>query len=121
MIYNKQFKSLFFLLAIAIVPFIKCSSKTNLSSIDNVSLLNVSYTNKVQLIIKKYCYSCHSGEYPKRGIDLTTYSEVRFQTETGNLLKRINDSLKPMPIDGLMALRDRELILNWMKNGCLEN
>lgn len=102
------------------IAIIGCSVQNN-PVINNVTIENTTYSTYVKPIIKKYCYSCHSGQYPKRGIDLTTYNAVRFQAEKGKLLIRINNATKPMPQVGLMPKKEREILTKWAKNNFLKD
>lgn len=64
-----------------------------------------------------HCTTCHFGKSPSAGFALSSYDEVRLQTEKGSLLKRINDNLHPMPQSGLMAKSLRKTIAKWADQG----
>lgn len=77
----------------------------------------ISYEGTVRPILENYCITCHSGNVPAAGLSLTTYEAVRYQTEKGSLLQRINNPQNPMPKGGLMPLKERMAIAKWAKNG----
>lgn len=68
-----------------------------------------------------YCITCHSGKKPAADFALTSYEAVRFQTEKGPLLDRINSFESPMPQGGLMRKELRVAIEQWAKNGFKRN
>ena len=116
-----SYKLLFLLLAFIVLITPKCSTTKYVTIKENVSIEKTTYTTHIEPIIKNYCYSCHSGVYPKRGLDLTSYKDVRIQAEKGRLLDRINSVKSPMPTYGLMPINEREAINRWVKNNYLEN
>lgn len=77
----------------------------------------ISYEGQIKSIIDEHCITCHAGTSPAAGFSLTTYEEVRKQAEHGELLKRINDKLNPMPQGGVLPLEYRQLIQAWADNG----
>lgn len=111
-------KNIVFIILIGIIH-VGCF-RSNVPVVENISVDDTNYSAHVKTIIKNHCYSCHSGQFPKRGIDLTTYEAVRFQAEEGNLLSRINNETKSMPPMGLMSRNERSTIINWVKNNYLE-
>lgn len=70
--------------------------------------------------MENHCTTCHFGANPSAGFALSSYEEVRLQTEKGSLLKRINDNLHPMPQSGLMDKSLRKKIAQWADQGYLE-
>lgn len=77
----------------------------------------VNYTQDISAIVYNNCQTCHAGPVPSAGIALTTYQEVRAQTEHGNLNNRVNDEVNPMPPRGLLPEEDRLKIEKWMEDG----
>lgn len=102
------------------VVLIFCTCGTSSPVVKNEQFIQVndlSYEKDIRPIIENNCVTCHSGESPRGDFKLTTYEEVRFQTEKGKLLKRINDSRSPMPKSGLMPKKYRKAIKKWAENG----
>ncbi len=81
----------------------------------------VKYNNDVKNIVSANCVSCHGGSTPQAGLDLSTYVNVRFASENGNLLNRINNVTNPMPPSGVMPAATRAVIDKWVTDGYLEN
>jgi len=81
----------------------------------------IKFDPDVQNITFNYCVTCHGGSAPSAGVDLTSYDNVRFYTESGSLLERINDASSPMPPSGLISEEDRQIIDKWVQDGFLEN
>lgn len=82
---------------------------------------SVFYDPTVADIMTTNCIGCHGGSSPSSGIDLTTYSNVKFQSQTGNLINRMNNALNPMPPSGLVPAADRQKIDKWLEDGLKEN
>lgn len=81
----------------------------------------VYYDPTIANIMSSNCVGCHSGSNPSSGVDLTNYSNVKFQTESGDLINRMNDPLNPMPPAGLVPAADRQKIDKWLEDGFKEN
>ncbi|AZQ65109.1 hypothetical protein EI427_23115 [Flammeovirga pectinis] len=81
---------------------------------DAVAEEAVVYDPHVLTIADNYCISCHSGSSLQAGINLSGYTNFKFQTESGNLLSRINNSSNPMPPAGLMPQEERQRIQKWV-------
>ncbi len=81
----------------------------------------VRYNPEVQAIMFNYCTTCHSGPAANASVDLTTYQNVRFFTESGNLINRINNQASPMPPSGLIPAIDRQRIAKWVEDQFPEN
>ena len=81
----------------------------------------VAFNPDVQQIMYNNCQTCHSGAAPSSGVDLTTYDNVKWYTESGSLLNRINSGVTPMPPSGLMSAEDRAKIQKWADDGFPEN
>lgn len=77
----------------------------------------ISYTNDIKPLVENFCTTCHAGDDPEGDFVLTSYAEVRKQTEKGELLKRINDAEDPMPEDGLMPKYMRRMFQLWADGG----
>ncbi len=75
----------------------------------------VSYNGNIEPLVTSYCTTCHSGDAPAGKIDLTTYKSVRKQVEDGKLLHRINNSLDPMPPQGILSKEQRQLFDQWVE------
>ena len=80
----------------------------------------IDYDSEVQPIFDNSCMPCHSGANPSAGADLSTYELVKFQSEFGTLINRINDSQFPMPTSGLMSTENRGKFDKWVSDGFLE-
>lgn len=81
----------------------------------------ILYDPDVQTIMFNNCVTCHGGPAPNAGVDLTTYDNVRFYTESGNLNQRMNDAASPMPPSGLLPAEQRQIIAKWIEDGFPEN
>jgi hypothetical protein len=81
---------------------------------------SVFYDTDIKTIIEVNCIGCHSGTAPRGNLDLSTYSIVKFQTVSRDLIERINDSEYPMPVQGLMPADDRGAFDKWLKDGTPE-
>jgi hypothetical protein len=110
----------FTFIVIAIVFIAQSCTKTFIEEIEQpttgVSPEAVNYADHIEPIISNSCTTCHSGIAPSDGIDLTTYENVRQQSEFGNLINRINDPINPMPSSGLLSTSNRELFDHWSNN-----
>lgn len=82
---------------------------------------SVFYNPTVADIMTANCVGCHSGSNPSSGVDLTNYSNVKFQSQSGNLINRMNNSLDPMPPSGLVPATDRKTMDKWIEDGLKEN
>lgn len=81
----------------------------------------VLYNPDVTNIMFNSCITCHSGPAASASTDLSNYQNVRFYTESGNLINRINDQTNPMPPSGLLPARQRQIIAKWVTDGFPEN
>lgn len=77
----------------------------------------IKYSPDVERIMTDRCVTCHSGNAPSAGADLTTYENVRYYAEEKNLIERINDVAAPMPPDALMTADLRAQIEKWKTDG----
>ncbi len=76
----------------------------------------VTYSDASEVMFK-YCLTCHGSVTPSAGLSLHTYENLRFATEKGNLISRINSQTNPMPQNGLMPLEERQIIQKWADDG----
>lgn len=77
----------------------------------------ISYSNDIKPLVENFCTTCHAGDDPEGDFVLTSYADVRKQTEKGELLQRINDAGDPMPEDGLMPKYMRRMFQLWAEGG----
>lgn len=109
-------------LAFVIIPGMMClfASKSitaqHFVNAQTIPIKEVNYETHIKPIILNHCVTCHSGEDPSGGLNLESYKNVRFAAEKGELLKRINDPVDPMPDGGLMPKEERLMIVKWAKN-----
>ncbi len=80
----------------------------------------VTYESEVGKLMTNYCISCHSGDKPADGVDLTTYENVKKQAEKGELTEKMNDENDPMPPSGMLTASKRKIIDDWISNGMPE-
>lgn len=107
------------LAASSLLFLMHCKRTPTPGPIDNTG--PVRYSPEIENIMYNNCTTCHGGNAPSAQIDLTTYDNVRTQTENGNLLSRINDGADPMPPSGQLSLENRDKIMKWMEEGFPEN
>jgi len=100
---------------------LSCKVKKNNQKKEPKTRKTTSYITSIKPIIQTNCVSCHSGKNPAGGIALGTYKEVRFQTEKGKLLTRINNNTHPMPPNGIMTKELRMDIMQWAKDSFWHN
>ena len=81
----------------------------------------ITYNSHVSTIMFNFCTTCHSGAAPSGGVNLTTYQNVRFQAESGNLVTRMNNASNPMPPTGLLSASQLQIIDKWVQDGFPEN
>lgn len=108
--------SLIAVLSTAIVNS-KCSKAIIDETPPNVITEEIRYNDEVKNIMLSYCTTCHASITPSAGLDLTQYESVRFSTENGALIQRINSQTNPMPQSGLMPEIDRLKIQKWADDG----
>ena len=97
------------------ILFVACKSLKKGDA--KVAAKSISYVGNIKPIMIKYCITCHSGPNPAHNFALTTYEEVRLQTEKGEVLTRINSEAHPMPMGGLMPEEQRRIIKKWADKG----
>ena len=86
-----------------------------------VDVNNVTFNPTIKNLLVVNCDECHSGTAPIGGFTLEIYDEVRFHSESGTLLDRINDLVNPMPQSALMGANSRALFQQWAHDGYQEN
>lgn len=77
----------------------------------------IKYNPDVQNIMFNSCVTCHGGAAPNAGLDLTTYTNVRFSAEMGSLVQRMNSVTNPMPPSGILSPQQRQIIDKWVADG----
>ncbi len=105
--------------ALAALTLVQCKSGQSVQTetAEPAVMPQVDYVNGVKPVVDAYCITCHSGDSPAAGIGLTTYEDVRNQTEHNSLLKRIHSRSMPMPPTGLISPNERKIISAWAKSG----
>jgi mono/diheme cytochrome c family protein len=109
------------LIAIIGTVLFGCTKAVIIEEITEPVTETVTYDDHVQSIIFNNCTTCHAGAAPSAGIDLTTYQNVRFQAESGNLVPRMNNASNPMPPSGTLSPDQLAIIDKWVEDGFLEN
>ena len=113
----KIIQSIFVLLLITL-SFSKCSKETiDENSLGDIITDSIFYNTDIKPLIDANCIGCHSGSNQSAGLDLSTYKLVKFDSEFGTLIKRINDPQFPMPKAGLMSAEDRGKFDKWVADG----
>jgi len=92
-------------------------SPSSLPPIDRI----VTYDADVKVIMTNNCITCHSGPAPSANLDLSTYLNVRYSSEQGTLVERLNNATNPMPPNGILPAETRQLIDKWVTDGFPEN
>lgn len=82
---------------------------------------DVAYNPEVKNIMDTHCITCHGGAAPSASVALETYSDVRYFSESENLIDRMNDSQNPMPPSGLLSSEILSKIDKWAEDGFPEN
>lgn len=78
----------------------------------------------VQTIVNNACIGCHSNTNPQGGINLSNYTNIKLQTQSGNLLGSINhlQGISPMPKGGNKIEACKiTIIQKWANAGYLNN
>ena len=106
------------LISLFIIALFSCT-KTSLD--EEYTSPAITYSADVAPLMFNHCITCHGGLAPSAGIALTNYEEVKYFTENGNLLERINLSTDPMPPSEMLGLEQRQIIEKWVRDGYLKN
>lgn len=80
----------------------------------------VTYQSDVESIMYNNCITCHGGQTPSDGLDLSTYQNTKSAAEQRNLIQRMNDATNPMPPQGLLTPEIRQVMDKWIADGLLE-
>lgn len=109
------------ILSVTMISFSQCTKETIDENGAGTEVVDsVFYDTDIKPIVTANCVGCHGGSSPSAGINLETYQVVKFQTESGNLIDRINNSQFPMPTSGLMSADNRGAFDKWLKDGLPE-
>lgn len=96
----------------------------NTSCDNGCDTTNVTFNATILPIISTYCQSCHSGTYPSGGIDLTSYTSIKKEADSGKLLGSIrwDQGYAAMP-EGSNKMPDCKIsqIETWINEGALNN
>jgi hypothetical protein len=103
------------------ISLTRCTKETIDENTDATVIVDsVFYDTDIKPLIEANCIACHGGANTYGGLNLKTYQVVKFQTESGSLINRINNSSSPMPQGGLMSADNRGLFDKWLKDGLPE-
>lgn len=119
----KVFKSIIYGLLLFTIYSCTSTSLEELEPIVTPPPVNetITYNPDIANIMNANCTSCHGGPSPQAGLDLTTYTNVRFAVENRNLVSRMNNISAPMPPDGILPSTTLQIIDDWIADGSLEN
>lgn len=115
-----------------LIPFLLCfmfilqsCTKAIIEEVDPGTLPPISKTIKynpdIQTIMYNNCVTCHGGVAPSAGLLLNNYTDVKFASENGTLIPRMNNATVPMPPNGLLSPELRQVMDKWKADGFLEN
>lgn len=82
---------------------------------------SLSYNGAIKALFQANCTTCHSGNNPPAGIDLTTYDNVKLHVSSGKVLAAMKNEANPMPPNGLLPSTETDLIEEWIAKGFPEN
>lgn len=85
---------------------------------------NYTYSTGVQPLLRKYCYGCHTGSNPGRGLILATYDNVKYAVEQKSLIESINHKAgyQPMPNTSLkLSVCEIRQIERWVTAGMMND
>jgi uncharacterized membrane protein len=71
---------------------------------------------EVKSLLNRNCSSCHSGNNPQAGIDLTNDCVILGSWQRIKV-RAVEGDPSPMPTSGLMPLAEREKIIRWINSG----
>lgn len=114
-----NFKNLIYL-KITFILMINCSYSEgdDLIPVSDDSQVTITYETNIKKLISMNCTPCHANP-PEEGAPVySTYISVK--KDIDEIINRTNDVAFPMPEDGLMSIKDRELIKKWKSDGLLE-
>ena len=90
----------------------------------DVTVDKITYTANVKSIIDGNCIVCHSSGGMASFRPFNTYAQIKEAVQTTNLLDRIqrqNGETGQMPKTGRMPQQKIDVILQWNRDGLLEN
>lgn len=103
-----------------------CSKESadRLAGASSCDTSSVSYSKQILPILEDNCYTCHQGNNPPSGIDLSDFSILQTHVKNGDLKSAVTHtgSVTPMPY-GLPMLPSCEVntIVAWVDQGALNN
>jgi uncharacterized membrane protein len=112
-----KMKKYILIMSVLVMAIASCSKKEETKPQEETK---VKYKNDEYNVMNNNCITCHSGNTPSAGLDLSTYENVKNATQNSTLLQRVNDANAPMPPVGLMPEDKRKLLSDWKNQGYLE-
>jgi hypothetical protein len=104
---------------IIVLIFTSCESNTYSEIEGETIVTNPTYQKDIKPIIDSNCISCHNDGTGIGGFPLLNYDDVRFATESGNLIFRIDTATgeQSMPLNGPKLSQSKiDLIKLWKAN-----
>lgn len=88
------------------------------------SLGNISYSQHLVPLLRQYCYSCHTGNFPSGGITMGSYTNDKAIAQNGKMLGSVSymTGYSPMP-KNMPRLSNCQVatIKKWIDAGMLNN
>lgn len=103
-----------------------CSKESadKLAGANSCDTTNVSFSKQIVPILEDNCYTCHQGNNPPSGIDLSDFTTLQAHVKNGDLKSAVTHTgtVTPMPY-GLPMLPSCEVntIAAWVDQGALNN
>ncbi len=122
-----RIKIIIALMVVAITFYTSCTSdKENVTTPQSTcdSTNTISYSAKVEPILRTNCYTCHLSASTGGGIILGTYTANKSVAQGSRFLGAINQlsGYSAMPKSaGKLSVCDLTLIKKWIDAGCLNN
>jgi hypothetical protein len=106
-----------------IALWIEQGAKNTTCTTTTCDLSAVTYSKTVKTILDRSCNSCHSGNAPSGGINLSTYTGVKKYALAGSLYGSVNHDagFVPMPENGKLPACEISSIKEWIRLGALNN
>jgi hypothetical protein len=106
-----------------IALWIEQGAKNTTCTTTTCDLSAVTYSKTVKTILDRSCNSCHSGNSPSGGINLSTYTGVKKYALAGSLYGSVNHDVGfvPMPENGKLPACEISSIKEWIRLGALNN
>lgn len=86
-----------------------------------------TFTELTSELFLNNCTSCHSGDNPRGGLDITNLSRLQgeglvipFSEKTSEIYKRMVDTTNPMPPSGLLPAEETKKVRDWILDGAPE-